>query len=400
MSTSPETWPRASLLSKNRAAATLPICQFVATGSARACPLVVPRDAPPGAAHEVAGHMLKRQTHIDALKIIASQLIVLHHFSAYGPLSEAMHEALPRVTAWLHDYARMAVQVFLVLAGYLAVRILAPDGFLRGGTPWLRVWQRYRRLALPFVVAMVLAVASSLLARYWLDAEFIPLAPTWGQMLAHAMLLHGVLGVDSLAAGVWYVAIDFQLFALTTVVLWLGRRRVWLARIGVMGLMLSSLLFMNRDAAWDNWAFYFFGAYGLGAAAFWAARSDRPGWMLGLLAGAGLLALAIDFRWRIALALSTALLLGLAQWRDQTAKMSASARLPGAVSHWIERLAQSSYALFLVHFSVLMLGNAAFVRLGLTDTVSASLVLLISWFASMILAMWFERWVERETKTQ
>lgn len=344
--------------------------------------------------------MLKRQTHIDALKIIASQLIVLHHFSAYGPLSEAMYEALPRVAAWLHDYARMAVQVFLVLAGYLAVRILAPDGCLRDGAPWLRVWQRYRRLALPFVVAMVLAVASSLLARYWLDAEFIPHAPTWGQMLAHAMLLHGVLGVDSLAAGVWYVAIDFQLFALTTVVLWLGRCRVWLARIGVMGLMLSSLLFLNRDAAWDNWAFYFFGAYGLGAAAFWAARSDRPGGMLGLLAGAGLLALAIDFRWRIALALSTALLLGLAQWRDEAAITSVSASPPGAVSHWIGRLAQSSYALFLVHFSVLMLGNAAFVRLSLTGTVSASLVLLTSWFASVILAVWFERWVERGAKTQ
>ena len=79
--------------------------------------------------------MLKRQTPIDALKIIASQLIVLHHFSAYGPLSEAMHEAMPRVAAWLHDYARMAVQVFLVLAGYLAVRVLAPDVFLRDGAP-------------------------------------------------------------------------------------------------------------------------------------------------------------------------------------------------------------------------------------------------------------------------
>jgi peptidoglycan/LPS O-acetylase OafA/YrhL len=100
------------------------------------------------------------------------------------------------------------------------------------------------------------------------------------------------------------------------------------------------------------------------------------------------------------LALSTALLLGLAQWRDQTAKMSASARLPGAVSHGIGGLAQSSYALFLVHFSVLMLGNAAFVRLGLTGTVSAGLVLLISWFASMILAVWFERWVERKTRMQ
>jgi peptidoglycan/LPS O-acetylase OafA/YrhL len=343
----------------------------------------------------MTGRMLNRQVHIDALKVIASQLIVLHHFSAYGPLSDALSQASPRIAAWLYDYARMAVQVFLVLAGYLAVRSLAPEGFLRGRAPWVRVWQRYRRLALPFVVAMALAVASSLLARHWLDADFIPDAPTWGQTLAHAMLLHGVLGVDSLSAGAWYVAIDFQLFALTTLLLWLGRSQVWLARLGVMGLMLTSLLFLNRDAAWDNWALYFFGAYGLGAAAFWAARSDHPGWMLGLLAGTGLLALTIDFRWRIALALGTALLLGLVQWRDQAALPPGRETTSGGASRWIGRLGQSSYALFLVHFSVLMLGNAVFVRWGLTGAGSAALVLLTSWSVSMVLALWFERWVER-----
>ena len=340
--------------------------------------------------------MLNRQVHIDALKLVASQLIVLHHFSAYGPLSEAMVEATPRVTAWLYEYARMAVQVFLVLAGYLAVRSLAPDGVLRGGgTPWARVGQRYRRLMLPFAVALILTVVSSLVARHWLDADFIPESPTWSQILAHALLLHGVLGVDSLSAGVWYVAIDFQLFALTTLLLWLGRSRVWLARTGMLGLMLTSLLFLNRDAAWDNWALYFFGAYGLGAAAFWAVRSDRPGLMLGLLAGAGLLALAVDFRWRIALALATALLLGLVQWRDQSAQTPGTGNPSGCVSHWIGRLGQSSYSLFLVHFSVLMLGNAVFVRMGLAGAGPAGWVLLISWVASMVLALLFERWVER-----
>ena len=32
-------------------------------------------------------------------------------------------------------------------------------------------------------------------------------------------VLHGILGVDSLSAGVWYIAIDFQLFALTALLL-------------------------------------------------------------------------------------------------------------------------------------------------------------------------------------
>ena len=38
------------------------------------------------------------QTHLDALKVVASQLIVLHHFAAYGPLADAMSDAVPRVT--------------------------------------------------------------------------------------------------------------------------------------------------------------------------------------------------------------------------------------------------------------------------------------------------------------
>lgn len=332
-----------------------------------------------------------RQTHIDALKLIASQLIVLHHFVAYGPLAEALSEAAPALTDWFYDYARMAVQVFLVLGGYLAVRSLAPMGQMRLNSPWRALLQRYQRLILPFLAALLLAVASAALARQWLSADFIPAAPTWRQALSHAALLHGLLGYDSLSAGVWYVAIDFQLFALTTLLLWLGRSPRWPQAL-LLGLMLASLFFFNRDAGWDNWALYFFGAYGMGAAAFWAGNSRRPGWRLGLLAGVGLLALALDFRGRIALALAVALLLGLLQWRHNTAP--ARAALPASLSQAIGLLGQTSYALFLVHFSVLMIGNALFARLGLGGTWPAVLVLLGCWAACLGLAVLFERGVE------
>ena len=51
---------------------------------------------------------------IDAFKALASQLIVLHHLAAYGPLSVAARQIAPGTVDWLYDYARMAVQVFLV----------------------------------------------------------------------------------------------------------------------------------------------------------------------------------------------------------------------------------------------------------------------------------------------
>ncbi|WP_114972065.1 acyltransferase family protein [Rhodoferax ferrireducens] len=333
-----------------------------------------------------------RQTPIDALKLLASQLIVLHHFATYGPLADALGRAAPALSTWFYDYARMAVQVFLVLGGYLAVRSLAPAGEFRGGTPWRAILQRYQRLILPLLVALLLAVASAALARQWLSDDFIPGAPAWGQALAHAGLLHGVLGVDSLSAGVWYVAIDFQLFALMALLLWLGRRPCWPQTL-LLGLMLASLFFFNRDADWDNWALYFFGAYGLGAAAFWAGNARRPGWLLVLLAGVGLLALVFDFRERIALALTVALLLGLFQWCQNTAA-SSPVRLPASLSNVVALLGKTSYALFLVHFSVLMLGNALFARLGLGGTWPAVLFLLGCWASCLGLAVGFERWVE------
>ena len=332
-----------------------------------------------------------RQTHIDALKLIASQLIVLHHFVAYGPLADALDTAAPKLTDWFYDYARMAVQVFLVLGGYLAVRSLAPAGVARVIFPGRLILQRYQRLILPLLAALLLAVASAALARHWSHGDFIPDLPTWRQVLSHATLSNGVLGYPTLSAGVWYVAIDFQLFVLITLLLWRGSHPRW-RYAPLLGLMLASLFFFNRDEHLDNWAVYFFGAYGLGAATFWAGNSRHPGWRLGLLAAAGLLALMFDFRERIAVALAVALLLGLLQWRTRTAPFHS--HLPVWLLRLVGLLGKTSYALFLVHFSVLLIGNVLFEHLGLRGSGPAALTLLCCWAACMALSLVFEHWVE------
>ncbi len=360
-----------------------------------------------------------RQLPIDALKVIASQLIVLHHLSAYGPVADTLSQTAPVMMGWLYDYARMAVQVFLVVGGYLAAASLAPGGLhqhapKRAHSPLQAVLKRYRRLVLPCLAALLLAVASAALARHWMDEAFIPSAPTWAQSVAHIFLLQGLLGFDALSAGVWYVAIDFQLFVLMTLLVWLGQRRHRTphadATLGpglaqtlmlgaVMSLMLASLFFFNHDPSWDNWAIYFFGAYGMGAAAFWAGGSRRPARYLSGLALTGGLALALEFRDRIALALGVALALGLWHWGRSTpvtrhASPFNRIALPAFVTRAVHQLGQSSYALFLVHFPVLMLGNALFTKLALSGPVSAAWVMLICWATSVALAQAFERWVE------
>ncbi|QKO21344.1 acyltransferase [Rhodoferax sp. BAB1] len=335
--------------------------------------------------------MLTRQTHIDALKCIGSQLIVLHHFSAYGPLADAAALAAPALMGWLYDYARMAVQIFLVLGGYLAMQGLQPA--MRGDADDLgrAVLLRYLRLALPFGVAMLLAVAAAAMVRSWLNADFIPAAPGWGQALAHLFLLHDVVDAEALSAGVWYVAIDLQLYALLALLLWLGQRSarpapaLWL----VAGLMLASLLHFNRDAGWDDWAPYFFGSYALGALAWWAARSPHALRWLGLLAGLGALALLLDWRTRIALALGVALLLIVLARRAD-----AGNALPTAIARPLHALGRTSYALFLVHFPVLMLGNALYARTGGDQAGEAVAALVLSVLASVALAFVFERRIE------
>jgi len=328
---------------------------------------------------------------IDTLKALASQLIVLHHLSAYGPLSDAMGDMLPSLMEWFYDYGRMAVQVFLVIGGFLAARSLAPQGRAVFAEPVSLVWRRYLRLATPFVAAILFAIICSAVARAWMDDEAIPDKATLGQFLAHVLLLHSLLDFDALSAGVWYVAIDFQLFALFAVTLWLarslgGRSQFNPAPFLVAALAMLSLFHFNRDESWDNWGLYFFGSYALGATAFWASDRQRSSAWLGAIWSIGLAALLVDFRLRIAIALAVALLLGFS-------------RRSGLLEKWpevrpIEFLGRISYSVFLVHFPIYLVVSALY---DYSESESASVAIaamLAAWATSIAAGYAFHQLVE------
>jgi len=322
---------------------------------------------------------------IDAFKGIASQLIVLHHLSAYGPMPLAAQPALPGTLGWLYEYARMAVQVFLVIGGFLAARALSDNGQALTRSPLALIWKRYLRLAIPYLAAIGLAIIGAAIADHWMDDEAIPARATLAQWLAHAFLLQSLLGYDSLSAGVWYIAIDFQLFALMAILLWLGRVR-YLAPALVLLVTTSSLFLFNRDANWDNWALYFFGSYGLGAAAWWASsRKQMLAW-LGVIATIAIAALILDFRLRIALALTVALVLGFSR------RSGLLERWPDAKS--LAFLGQISYSVFLVHFPICLIANALFANLGFTSPTAAVFGLFLAWTASIAGGTLFYRWIE------
>ncbi|MDZ4314013.1 MAG: acyltransferase [Azonexus sp.] len=328
---------------------------------------------------------------IDAFKGIAAQLVVLHHLSAYGPLSRAAQQAMPGLMGWLYDYARMAVQVFLVIGGFLAARALSSHGQGLVSSPLPLIWKRYLRLVIPYLAAIGLAIVGAAIADHWMDDESIPERATLTQWLAHALLLQNVLGFAALSAGVWYIAIDFQLFALMTFLLWSGHFR-YLAPALVIALATAALFWFNRDASWDNWALYFFASYGLGATAWWASgRKQLVAWF-GVIATVVIAALILDFRLRILLALLIALTLGFS-------------RRSGLLERWpnarpLAFLGQISYSVFLVHFPICLLANALFAKLGDTSASAAIFGLLFAWTASLAGGILFYRKIESPAASQ
>lgn len=334
-----------------------------------------------------------RMALIDALKAIGSQFIVLHHLAFYGPMSDWTQRMLPDLIDWLSQDARMAVQIFLVVGGFLAARSLAPHGVLLTPQPLLLLRKRYLRTAAPYLAALLLSLLCTELARYWMNHDSLPERAELGQFLAHALLLHSLLDVDSISAGVWYVAIDFQLFALLLGLLWLARalggRLALSATLLLLGVILS-LYGFNLDSDWDIWAVYFLGSYGLGALTYWATQPHHGfkglGWLL-LLALLVLGALALEFRERIALALMVALLLGAAQQ-----------------GQWLQRwpqgrvwayFGQISYSVFLLNFPVALVVNALFTRFAPADPWVQTGGVLLAWVACNLAGAVFFHLVEQ-----
>ncbi|MDQ5919073.1 MAG: hypothetical protein QG660_2188 [Pseudomonadota bacterium] len=336
--------------------------------------------------------MNSRMPLIDALKGLAAQLIVIHHLASYGPLAEAMNRLMPAITLWIFEYGRMAVQVFLVVAGFLAARGLAPNSVPTFGNPLPLVWARYVRLVRPFMMAMLLAIAGAAIARLWMQNEAIPNPPGLWQFIAHGLLLHGLFDVPSLSVGVWYVAIDFQLYAVFLILLWMAGRvespagKLFGSVTLVAAMASASLFFFNLNDELDAWGIYFFGSYALGVMGYWAADSKRPRTWLVLLVAVGLAALLVDFRLRIALALATALLLGVS-------------RVSGLLGRWPDSavlgyLGRISYSVFLVHFPVCLIVNAIFERFTDGNDFAAYTAVLLAWSASTLAGGIFYRFIE------
>jgi len=300
---------------------------------------------------------------LDLLKATGCLLIVLHHLAFYGPMSDVVSQAWPRLIHGLSEYGRLAVQLFLVCSGFLSAASLAAQPGMGPGSVLQLAWQRYLRLSIPLMAALSAAVLITEWVRPHFDHPSLSATPDGWQTVAHVFFLQHLADLEALSAGVWYVAIDFQLYLMTLLVLWVvtlwsrvqpGARPEALRLQLMLGLTLVSLLHWNLQPELDLYGLYFFGAYGMGWLAHRARQSRIPpkGWAV--LMALGLLALWVDPRWRIATAWAVALLLATAPERWLA---------PVVVSGWragVSQLSRISYPVFLIHYAV-SLAVSAFV---------------------------------------
>ncbi|MBI4998957.1 MAG: acyltransferase [Rhodocyclales bacterium] len=333
---------------------------------------------------------------IDAVKAIASQLIVLHHLAFYGPMTDVVYPSAEVVVRWFRDFALLAVPAFLVIGGFFAARSLLArlaDFDLRR-VPSL-LWGRYTRLMRPYAVAMACAVACAWLARSMVPHVDTPATPTLLQVVAHLFLLQDVLELDALSAGVWYVAIDFQLFVMLVLLVAatapLRRMRPVDPAAPVLlacGLLIvMSLTWINRNPDLEIWAPYFFGAYGLGILAERLSTRPHRGLALALIAALTILALVIEWRGRVLVAGLTAVLLILSRggriapaWAD---------------SPLVSFLGRISYSLFLIHYPVCLVVGAVVARLWPGNPALNAFGMLVAWLTSIAAAALLYRWAEQ-----
>jgi len=354
---------------------------------------------------------LKSKNHfllVDFLKTFAALTIILHHFSSYGQIAQDARLLLPGVMTWLFEYGRYAVQIFLVMGGYLAAQSLTRANDLKHPRNILKViFNRYLRLFAPYVVALLLTIICAWVARFWVNDEFVGESETLGQFLAHLFFLQGILGLDSISAGVWYVAIDWQLYAILAIMLGIFpgfRSLIWILLV----LCVASLLFFNRSGIYENYFIYFIGAYGLGVLAqlcknYPEATVNRFAKII--FVGIGLVIVISSFQqvWLrniLAYVVAVALIFwgdtaykDQRQYQKQPQHQTRRHKLVNGIL-WGSR---RSYCAFLIHFSFILLANTLYIGWGMSalhDGVMALALMIVAVVASCLVANYLYHWVE------
>jgi peptidoglycan/LPS O-acetylase OafA/YrhL len=339
-----------------------------------------------------------RSAFLDNIKGIACLLIVFHHLAFYGPMSDVANAVIPNGIHFFFDYGRLAVAVFLCLGGFLTGLKLSEPNFFTKHSVQQVIWQKYLRLVLPYLGAIALAIAASFMASRLMQHHSISAMPDVPQLLSHLFFLQDILAYESLSAGLWYVAIDFQLFAFCALVVFLveklspaswSYRSTRLISLTIFsGLTIASVMFFNLYDLFDIWFFYFFAAYGLGLLAACLAKNQAHRVLILSVMAVTIFSLYYqEFRERLLIALLMAFLL----FSSHQSGWSQSKLW----NNPLKKIGEMSYSIFLMHFPVSLVISGIWVKLYPGDPWMNVLGMGLSALLSLLLAIPFYRFIEK-----
>lgn len=354
--------------------------------------------APPPAARRV-------YPFIDAIRGVASLVILAHHLLTYVPRTDETLAAVPLLHHVVWWYGGLATQVFLVISGFVGGVSLAratPEAADLGRL----LLVRYLRLALPAVATLLFAIVLyAIVPPSWAAFPLFDEISAPG-VLAHVAFLQDVLGYPSLLAGFWYLSIDWQCNAVLSLLIivqdallrrlpGLSRSTQGFAALGLpMLVAVLSLFVWNGAVAHEIYATYFFGIVFLGTLAGLAVAGRIPpaifwAYVAATAVAAG--AAVVQSRPHLAVALTAGVAIYLLAQRQPVAASRADS-LP--MLGWLGRI---SYSLFLVHYPTIWAVTSVARGIG-GDTAAASWPSLVAAVAaSLVAAVLLHRLVEVPT---
>jgi peptidoglycan/LPS O-acetylase OafA/YrhL len=304
-----------------------------------------------------AGSSGSRFAFIDGLRGLAALSIVLFHIWWYEPDPRATLEMAPQFINEALRGTRAAVQVLLVISGFVIAYTLRNSWFTVSEV-WSFLGRRLVRLVPPYWVALMFVLLTDLFCQ-----EFGLPAPNEGQLTAvrtaaHMAFLQDVFELDPMGAGMWTLCIEMQFYVLA-ILGWGVAQRLFARPVEdeprptstslilvFAPLAFASLFYWRSLDSTDPWVIRFVWMFFLGMATWWTLDKTMPSSVYVLVAVVAAVELAIDpdWRYRNGVALATALAIFAAgSW--------------GTLNSWLnyqplQYLGRISYSLYLIHFPV------------------------------------------------
>jgi peptidoglycan/LPS O-acetylase OafA/YrhL len=329
---------------------------------------------------------MQRSIVIDIIKVMAFQIIVMHHLSHYAPMTDWISAVWPGQVGFIYEDGRLAVQPFLVIGGYLVALSLNNKHTKNLAS---LIWRRYLRLAPQLMIALLLVIFATL----WLgdelsDKDWLSPLPSMGVFLAHLFFLQDVLGIPSMSAGAWYVAIDLQLFGLFALLARISKNsqktlsESWMPAM-IAACTVVSIYIFSRHATLDAWAIYYLWAYGLGALVAWARQSPRARVWLTVTVGLLLLDWLLDPRARPVIVLLT---VGSLYSLSHISWFKAE----NPIRKFIHYFSDISYSIFVSHFAVIIVVSGIWEKFELEGLGLALIFVVLAWLGSIVVGIWVQ----------